>query len=96
MTTTIEETGVDTESITLLDFEYAPECEYREISGTEDCDDPAEYKMVLSCCAEVWLCCEDHMLHLVNVIKTSFMAQHNPKWGGCGAYPIHFTLIERL
>ena len=94
MTAVIED--VDTDSILLLDFEYAPQCEYDEISGVEECDQEAEFKMVLSCCAEVWLCCEDHMLYLVDVIKKSIMAQHNPKWGGCGAAPIHFALIERL
>lgn len=95
MTTTIEEIGVDTESIFELDFVYAPQCEFEEHAG-EECDDAAEYKMVLSCCAEVWLLCEDHMLATVLYVKKAFMAQHNPKWGGCGAAPIHFTIIERM
>jgi hypothetical protein len=96
MTATIIEEEVDTDSITLLDFSYAPECEFRQHTGEEQCEEQAEYRLVLSCCAEVWLLCEDHMLRVVNFVKRARMPEHNPKWGGCGGMPVHFTIIERL
>lgn len=96
MTATIIEEEVDTDSILLLDFNHAPQCEYEQHVGKHECDEAAQYKMVLSCCAELWLMCEDHMLEAVNFVKNSPMPQHNPRWGGCGAYPVHFTIIERL
>lgn len=95
MTTTIDEVDVDTQNIFALDFTYAPECEFEEHAG-EECDSAAEYRMILSCCAELWLLCEDHMLETVNYVKNTICPQHNPKWGGCGGAPIHFTIIERL
>ena len=95
MTATIIEEGVDTDLTFLLDFDYAPQCEIEEHMGDE-CDRPAEYKLVLSCCAEMWLLCEDHMLIIVNEMKKFRMPEHDPKWGGCGAAPVHFTIIERL
>lgn len=96
MTATIVEQGVDTDSILLLDFDHAPQCEAEEHTGSDECLNAAEYKMILSCCAELWLMCEDHMLETVNYVNKAAMAQHNPRWGGCGGYPVHFTIIERL
>lgn len=96
MTATIIEEDVDTDLTFMLDFHYAPECEFEQHTGEEDCEEVAEYRLVLSCCAEVWLLCEDHMLRVVNFVRNAKLPEHNPKWGGCGGYPVHFTIIERL
>lgn len=96
MTATIIESDVDTDVISLLDFSYAPQCEYETFMEESHCDAEAEYKMVLSCCAETWLMCEDHMLQVVTWVKRARLPVHDENAGGCGAGPIHFTIIERL
>lgn len=96
MTAIMIDEEVDTDFIHLLDFHYATICEFRQHTGEEECDEAAEFRLVLSCCGEVWLLCEDHMLRVVNFVKNANMPEHNPKWGGCGGMPVHFTIVERL
>jgi hypothetical protein len=96
MTATIIEEEVDADSILLLDFDHAPQCEAQEQMNRGECLNPAEYKLVLSCCAELWLLCEDHMFEVVAYVKEHPNVMHNPALGGCGTVGVHFTLIERL
>lgn len=94
MTATIEET--DTSTILWEEIDFAPQCEQGDHTNDDDCPLAAEYKMILSCCAAMFLMCEDHMLGLVNHVKKAKLPQHDPEFGGCGGYPVHFTIIEKI
>ena len=97
MTATILEEEVDTDITHLLDFLQAPQCEIKEHApGQDECLEAAEFKLVLSCCAEMWLLCEDHMLLAVSEFKKLRIPVHASELGGCGAENVSFAIIERL
>lgn len=96
MTATIVEEEVDTDITSMLDFLQPPQCEIANITKLPECVNAAEFKMVLSCCAEMWLMCEDHMLMVVNEFKKMRMVEHDPAVGGCGGKFVKFTIIERI
>ena len=50
--------GVDTDTITLLDFDHAPVCE-ATYNDNRDCDQPAKFICSVKCCMGKILLCED-------------------------------------
>lgn len=77
----------ETTTIEHLDFEHEPPCELEKVAS-EECSHAAEWKVVIGCCAETFLFCEDHFLEIMEyfrVNKNEFL-QHNMDFGGCGGW----------
>lgn len=59
-------TQSDTDWLTLIDFESETACE-AGIGGTmEDCDNPAEWRITVSCCGKSLLVCDYHNQQNIN------------------------------
>lgn len=60
MSATVIENDLDTDLLSVLDFEFAPPCEV-----PKGCDNTAEWKVTVSCCGQMYLMCQvcvDHLL----------------------------------
>lgn len=67
MTATINE--VDTDFLSILDFEYAPPCE-----TPSGCDETAKWKVRVGCCGHVWLLgqkCVDQIIEWYGQAKST-------------------------
>lgn len=89
--------GLDIEAIEHLDFSFAPPCEMTR--GEENiCDKCAEWKLVIACCGNTYLMCDQHKVEQLDyVTKHGGNLKHEPRLGGCGAEGnIHYMEVSPL
>lgn len=84
MSTLIDE-GVDTDTITVLDFDYAIPCDMNKFSETvPNCENVAEWKITLSCCGTNLFLCQEHLDSILEAMARDDVIFTHPKPYGCG------------
>lgn len=94
MTTTMAES--DTDILEVLDFEFEQPCENGLDDRIPDCSEKATWKSTLTCCGQVFLLCETHLLAAQAFMSRPFF-KLNHTYGptACGAKDIKIT-FEKL
>lgn len=98
MSTMIDE-GLDTDTISLLDFEHDIPCDMNKYSTTApSCDEAAEWKITLSCCGASLFLCQEHFDSILEAMARKNIIFTHPKPYGCGANDIThpITAAERI
>ena len=98
MSTLIDE-GLDTDSLTLLglDWSFAIPCDSVDENGEPDCDNPAEWKIQISCCGHVFFFCDLDKNHQLDAMEHAAYVTHLPPApGACGSQNVRVLSVERL
>lgn len=69
MTETVVGTGTeqDEDFMLVMDFEFEIPCD--DIINAKSCDQPAEHKMVTSCCGHMYFVCTDCLIDIKRILK---------------------------
>lgn len=75
-------TDTEEDIIELMDFDYEVPCDSYDDDGSA-CANPAEWRIILSCCGRVALMCDPHYQGILDWIGTARFRDTAPV--GCGA-----------